>query len=162
LIGSLIFLSSLLYPLLFLDFFKELGTNHPEFYDLIQSAQERFILFLILIQFIFSLIILILFVFFTHKIAGPMYKLKTHLQRIREGEVITPLTFRSGDYFHDVAEEVSEFLDSVAINQEDDFKFLGEVKIYLDNLSGVIPEDKKPILAEINSKLTEIQSRYQH
>lgn len=91
-----------------------------------------------------------------------MYKLKTHLQRIREGEVITPLTFRSGDYFHDVAEEVSEFLDSVAINQEDDFKFLGEVKIYLDNLSGVIPEDKKPILAEINSKLTEIQSRYQH
>lgn len=90
-----------------------------------------------------------------------MYKLKTHLQRIREGGDITPLTFRNGDYFHDVAEEVSEFLDSVAINQEDDFKFLDEVKVYLENLGGVIPEDKKPILSEINSKLTEIQNRYQ-
>lgn len=89
-----------------------------------------------------------------------MYKLKLHLQQIREGEHIRPLTFRNGDYFHDVAEEVSEFLDSVAINQEADFKFLDEVRVYLDNLSGVIPEDKKPILNEINIKLSEIQNRY--
>lgn len=105
--------------------------------------------------------VLILFIFFTHKIAGPLYKLKSHLQQIREGEIIRPLTFRSGDYFHDVAEEVSEFLESIAINQEADFKFLEEVRIYLDNLTGVIPEDKKPIVAEINSKLTKIQNRYQ-
>lgn len=89
-----------------------------------------------------------------------MYKLKSHLQQIREGEPIRSLTFRNGDYFHDVAEEVSEFLESVALNQEEDFKFLTEVKVYLDNLSGVIPEDKKPILHEINTKLTEIQERY--
>ncbi|MFA7612602.1 MAG: hypothetical protein WCY48_00090 [Candidatus Caldatribacteriota bacterium] len=90
-----------------------------------------------------------------------MYKLKTHLQQIREGEEIRPLTFRNGDYFHDVAEEVSEFLESISINQEADFKFLEEVKVYLENLTGVIPEDKKPILNEINTKLTEIQNRYQ-
>lgn len=84
-----------------------------------------------------------------------------HLQAIREGAAITPLTFRDGDYFHDVAEEVSEFLDSVAMNQESDFKFIDEIKLYLDNLSGVIPEDKKPIFIEINTKLTSIQNRYQ-
>lgn len=91
-----------------------------------------------------------------------MFKLKSHLQHIREGEEIRPLTFRDGDYFHDVAEEVSEFLESVAINQAEDFKFLDEVRIYLENLSGVIPEDKKPILNEINLKLNDIQNRYQH
>jgi len=146
---------------LFLDFFKELSVTHPELHSAIQTAQEQFILFLIFIQLLFSIIVLILFIFFTHKIAGPMYKLKTHLQQIREGEEIRPLTFRNGDYFHDVAEEVSEFLESISINQEADFKFLEEVKVYLENLTGVIPEDKKPILNEINTKLTEIQNRYQ-
>lgn len=159
-IGSLIFLSSLLYPLLFLDFFKELASSYPEFHTVIQGAQSKFLLFLILIQFLFSLIVLILFIFFTHKIAGPLYKLKMHLQHIREGQEITPLTFRDGDYFHDVAEEVSEFLESVALNQQEDFKFIDEVRIYLDNLSGVIPDDKKPISQEINNKLAQIQARY--
>ena len=55
---------------------------------------------------------------------------------------------------------MSEFLDSVAMNQESDFKFIDEVKIYLDNLSGVIPEDKKPVLREIVTRLSDIQSRY--
>ena len=161
LIGSLIFLSSLLYPLLFLDFFKELATTYPEFGSVLEMAQGQFLLFLIFIQFLFSIIVLILFVFFTHKIAGPLYKLKMHLQHIREGEEIRPLTFRDGDYFHDVAEEVSEFLESVALNQESDFKFIEEVRIYLDNLSGIIPEDKKPIFNEISNKLAQIQARYQ-
>lgn len=162
LIGSLIFLSSLLYPLLFLDYFKELASTYPEFHTVIQSAQSQFLLFLIFIQLLFSVIVLILFVFFTHKIAGPLYKLKMHLQHIREGEEIRPLTFRDGDYFHDVAEEVSEFLESIVLNQESDFKFIDEVRIYLDNLSGVIPDDKKPIFNEINNRLAQIQERYQN
>ena len=134
--------------------------NHPELNDILSQAQENFILYLVLIQFIFSVVILILFIFFTHKIAGPLYKLKSHLQLIREGEPISPLTFRNGDYFHDVAEEVTEFLDSIAMNQDMDFQFIDEVKIYLDNLSGVIPEDKKPVLREIGTRLSEIQNRY--
>lgn len=134
--------------------------NHPELSDTLAQSQDQFVLYLVAIQLIFSLVILILFIFFTHKIAGPLFKLKGHLQNIREGAEITPLTFRDGDYFHDVAEEVSEFLDSVAMNQESDFKFIDEVKVYLDNLSGVIPEDKKPVLREIITRLSDIQSRY--
>lgn len=160
LIGSLIFLSSLLYPLLFLDFFKDLAENNPAFYQVIEQAQSQFILFLIFVQFIFSIIVLILFIFFTHKIAGPLFKLKKHLQGIREGNAITALTFRDGDYFHDIAEEVSELLESVVMNQEADFKFIDEVKLYLDNIAVVIPEDKKPIINEINFKLSQIQNRY--
>lgn len=143
-----------------MDFFHELKVSHPELSDTLGQAQERFILYLIAIQFIFSVVVLIIFIFFTHKIAGPLFKLKGHLQQIRDGEPITALNFRNGDYFHDVAEEVSEFLDSVAMNQETDFKFIDEVNIYLDNLSGVIPEDKKPVLKEIGTRLSEIQNRY--
>jgi hypothetical protein len=93
-------------------------------------------------------------------VAGPLYKLKNHLAAIREGEPITPLTFRNGDYFHDVAEEVTLFLDTVVANQENDFQYVDEVSVYLDNLVSVVPDDKKPVLSEISRRLMEIKSRY--
>ena len=99
-------------------------------------------------------------IFLTHKIAGPMYKLKNHLSNIREGAPVTPLSFRGGDHFHDVAEEVSLFLETVNHNQESDFKYLDEVSSYIDNLSLVVTEDKKPVLKEIARRLLEIKSRY--
>ena len=42
-----------------------------------------------------------------------------------------------------------------------DFKQLEDIKIYLNNLSMVVPEDKKLVLTEINNKLQEILQRYQ-
>jgi hypothetical protein len=100
------------------------------------------------------------FIFFTHKIAGPLYKLKNHLAAIREGHEITPLTFRKGDYFEDVAEEVTLFLETVVNNQESDFEYVEEVSQYINNLSSVVPDDKKPVLNEISRQLIEIKSRY--
>ena len=89
-----------------------------------------------------------------------MFKLKNHLASIREGNPITPLTFRNGDYFADVAEEVSLFLDTVAHNQESDFAYIDEVAAYIQNLNLVTPDDKKPVLNEISRRLIELKSRY--
>lgn len=89
-----------------------------------------------------------------------MHKLKNHLKHIREGQAISPLSFREGDHFHDVAEEVSLFLDSIAQNQEDDFMYLDEISQYLQNLQPIVPDDKKPILNEISRRLNEIRTRY--
>lgn len=124
------------------------------------KAKNELLLFLAPIQILFTLIVLILSVFLTHKIAGPLHKLKEHLIAIREGEKVTPLHFRKGDYFHDVAEEVTLFLDTVVTNQENDFQYLDEVSSYIDNLSTVIPDDKKPVLNEISRRLIDIKSRY--
>ena len=89
-----------------------------------------------------------------------MFKLKNHLLQIREGEEITPLTFRNGDYFHDVAEEVSLFLESIDHQQQEDFEYIEEVSTYLTNLSSLVPDDKKPVLNEISRRLNTIKSRY--
>jgi hypothetical protein len=62
--------------------------------------------------------------------------------------------------FHDVAEEVSLFLESVSFNQENDFQYVEEVALYIENLVPVVPDDKKPILAEISRRLMDIKSRY--
>lgn len=157
---SVILISTLIYPVIIVDFFQILSASNPTLAKHVAAAQKDLILYLALIQFIIIFLVFVMFIFFTHKIAGPLYKLKNHLERIREGEPISPLTFRNGDYFHDLAEEVSLFLDTVKTNQEEDFQYVEEVSMYLENLSSIIPDDKKPVLNEISRRLLDIKSRY--
>jgi signal transduction histidine kinase len=157
---ALLFISSLIYPLIFVDFMNEVVASHPEVAGTINPAKRDLLIFIIPIQLLFSAFVFIFAIFMTHKIAGPLYKLKNHLVEIKDGGEITPLKFRQGDHFHDVAEEVSSFLEVIAENQQEDFRYLDEVTAYVNNLSGVIPEDKRPVLNEISRRLTEIHSRY--
>jgi len=159
-VASLVFLTSLIYPIIFMEFVDELSKLTPALADHFHSSRNQLVLFLMILQIILTVIVFIIFIFMTHKVAGPMYKLKTHLSNIRDGKTITPLSFRNGDYFQDVAEDVSLFLETVQLNQENDFLYLEEVAQYIQNLSPVVPDDKKPILNEISVKLREISSRY--
>jgi hypothetical protein len=134
--------------------------QNPNAVQNVVNTQRNLIIFLFVVQIIITTLVFIVFIFLTHKIAGPMFKLKNHLASIREGNPITPLTFRNGDYFTDVAEEVSLFLDTVAHNQESDFAYIEEVAAYIQNLNLVTPDDKKPILNEISRRLIELKSRY--
>lgn len=151
-VTSLIFVSNMIYPWFIYDFFttSNAGNLNP----------KSVVLFLLIVQFFVSVLVMISLIFFTHKIAGPMYKLKNHLSDIREGKPISPLTFRDGDYFQDVAEEVSLFLETVSSNQENDFQYVDEVSLYIENLATVVPDDKKPVLNEISRRLLDIKSRY--
>lgn len=159
-ICSIIFISSLIYPIILMDFFTELMTRFPEVGKNVKLAQNDLLIFLATIQIIFISMVFVVFIFMTHKIAGPMHKLKNHLAQIREGGAITPLTFRNGDHFHDVAEEVSLFLETLSYNQENDFQYIDEVALYIENLSPIVPDDKKPVLNEISRRLMDIKSRY--
>lgn len=158
--AGIVFIASLIYPLIFIDFVNELITDTPALKDSALQAKKELLLFLIPIQLLFAILIFIVSIFMTHKIAGPMYKLKNHLADIRQGDGITPLGFRQGDHFHDVAEEVSLFLESIETNQESDFRYLEEISTYISNLTNVIPEDKRPVLNEISRRLSEVGSRY--
>lgn len=157
---SIILASTIIYPIIIFDFFQMIATAAPDLPDSIIAARNELIIYLILIQLVITLLAFIVFIFLTHKIAGPMFKLKNHLAAIREGKPITPLTFRAGDHFQDVAEEVSLFLETVSLNQENDFQYVDEVASYIENLSAAVPDDKKPILNEISRRLLDIKSRY--
>jgi hypothetical protein len=159
---SIIFISSLIYPIIIMDFFTELSVRLPEISANVKLAQTDLILLLGVIQLLFISMVFIIFIFLSHRIAGPMHKLKNHLANIRQGGAITPLTFRDGDHFHDVAEEVSLFLETLSFNQEGDFQYLDEVALYINNLEAAVPDDKKPILSEISRRLLEIKARYKN
>lgn len=130
--------------------------------DEISQVQSELIIYLVIIQVVLSIVVFLSFIFFTHKIAGPLYKLRTHLEGIREGKPITPLTFRQGDYFQEIADEISLFLEAIQVRQEKDFEHIEDVVQYLDNIATLIPEDKKPVMNEISRQLLEIRDRYKN
>lgn len=143
-----------------MDFINELAKQSPGIEEVANKSKEDLLLLLVPIQVLFAILVFIVSIFMTHKIAGPMYKLKNHLADIRLGDGITPLSFRRGDHFHDVADEVTLFLEAVGTNQEADFEYLDEVSSYVSNLTHVIPEDKRPVLNEIARRLNEVSNRY--
>lgn len=151
---------SIVYAFVVYDFISDLGNQYALTKLGVTEAAKSFLIFLVPFQFLLTSLVILTSIFLTHKVAGPLYKLKNHLSLIREGEPISPLEFRTGDNFPDVADEVSLFLDWVVANQEADFKYVEEVAAYVDNLGLVIPDDKKPVLNEISRRLRDISSRY--
>ena len=55
-----------------------------------------------------SLLVTLAGFFFFHRIAGPIYRLKKYLTRVREENYTDELGFRKGDYFPEIAGEVNK------------------------------------------------------
>lgn len=113
--------------------------------------------FLVLLQISLAGAIFVFSIFVSHKIAGPMFKLTRYLQEIRNGAQITHLSFREGDQFPEVAEEINETLEYLTQKNEEEMEYLSEISEYLSNLALVIPDDKKPVLEEIRRKISQFQ-----
>ena len=64
-----------------------------------------------IILFINIFIIILVNIYFSHKIAGPIYKLKKTLREKLEGEIIKPIVLRKGDAFHDLADIINQVLN---------------------------------------------------
>lgn len=162
LICSLVFVASLIYPITIYDIYAKVIELQPQQAQELSGNREQLLTLLFVVQVAFVGLVFVLCIFISHKIAGPLYKLKNYLIDIREGKEITPLYFRKGDNFHDVAEEVTLTMEFFNEQRAQDFEYLNEVSSYIANLSLVVPEDKKPVLNEIQRKLSQIQSRYQN
>jgi len=158
-ICSLIYLSSLIYPLTILELFNTFSKINPQAVEQLKTARTELILFLVIYQFLFVGICFVLCIFMTHKVAGPMFKLSNYLRSIAGGAPPTQISFRDGDNFHDIAADVNAVFDSLADSREEDFAYLTEVTSYINNLALVVPDDKKTVLQEIVSRLKDIQTR---
>ncbi|MBY0516112.1 MAG: hypothetical protein K2P81_04345 [Bacteriovoracaceae bacterium] len=156
---SLVWISSLIYPFTIVELFNTFSRMNPQATEALKAARTELLVFLGAYQLLYIGIVFILCIFLTHKIAGPMYKLTTYLKNITQGAAPSNIAFRDGDNFAEVAEEVNRAFDRIADNRDDDFAYLTEVMSYMNNLSLVVPEDKKPVLLEINARLQDIQKR---
>jgi hypothetical protein len=67
-----------------------------------------------------SLIIIIVFmgIYLTHKVAGPIYKMEKHIEKILREKSLEPLYFREGDEFQDLALKFNDLIKNVNLTGE--------------------------------------------
>jgi hypothetical protein len=106
-----------------------------------------------------SIAIYISSLFIGHRIAGPIYKLKTFMQNRILGKGKDKIQFRRGDYFPEMAHIYNNFIENQSKNIESSLVEIDEILIYLNNIHLIVPEDKKVVIDEIISKLSQIKSR---
>ena len=52
--------------------------------------------------------------FITHRLVGPIYRLKSIFQQLKQGKTVEEIRLRKGDEFHDLAKEFNSVLKSFA------------------------------------------------
>jgi predicted membrane protein len=134
--------------------------KNPEIAAMYETKRNSLIFFLVLLHIGFTCLTFLICIFFSHRISGPLYKLKKHLAEIRKNLSPDALFFRKGDYFLEIADEINQTFDHVNELHRNDLIYIGEVNSYINNLSLVVPDDKRIVLHEISSKLSEMQERY--
>lgn len=117
--GSGLFLA-LAYGTIFYYFTQE---NYEIFFEMMEmtadaKAQMHKELFQILFYLagvtgIFFVFVFVAGILFSHRIAGPLYKLKKTCKIIEDGDLEERAFFRTGDEFQDVAQSFNRMLDSV-------------------------------------------------
>tara|TARA_R110000868_G_scaffold100129_5_gene275470 strand:+ start:5343 stop:5780 length:438 start_codon:yes stop_codon:yes gene_type:complete len=143
------------------NFIAYVSSHSPEHVSQLSQKRTDLLITLVLWQLGFSVMIFIVCVFFSHKIAGPIYKLMKFFGAAREGHLSDKLFFRKGDYFHELAADYNDTMETILEKQKADFVYISEVATYVSNLALVVPDDKKVVLKEIGQKLNEIQARFQ-
>jgi hypothetical protein len=161
LVCFLVLVATTIYPITIYELVESFIKIAPEKAEVLAKTRENLFWVLALVQAGVLGLIFISMIFVSHKIAGPMYKLKTYLSSVRKSDQFSPVFFRNGDYFLDVADEVNETLSHISSKRNEDFAYLDEINSYIANLSLVVPDDKKPVLHKIQKKLLEIQNRHQ-
>ncbi len=114
-------LSALVYPMAIYDMMENFITfvsiNFPQLTEKYEEQRRNLIIFLSLWQLGFTALVFVIAIFFSHKIAGPIYKMKKYLKVIRDGETVDTIKLRKRDYFKDLAKEINQTL-----------KFFGKIK----------------------------------
>lgn len=77
---------------------------------LAESVIARALLISVLITFPLALIMVL---YYSHRIAGPLYHIEKHLGLMIEGECSRPLRLRKGDEFKEIAEKINRLQDTL-------------------------------------------------
>jgi nitrogen fixation/metabolism regulation signal transduction histidine kinase len=109
---------SLVYPLIIFNLFgyfmKYLAMDPmgPALANL-ENTREEFLWLLVVLQVILLSLTFLISIFMSHRIAGPLYKLRMFLHQAAAGKMDQKLAFRKNDYFQDLVPAYNELLETV-------------------------------------------------
>jgi nitrogen fixation/metabolism regulation signal transduction histidine kinase len=109
---------SLVYPLIIANLFDYLiaimsnDPMAPQVAGLLET-RDTILWLLIGMQVLLTAIIFIISIFMSHKIAGPLFKLKRYFKEARDGNISQELRFYEKDYFQDLVPEYNAMMEAI-------------------------------------------------
>ena len=114
--------SLLSFGILYLTLDTWVGADYGTAFQIMSAAYQRmdyYIALAVLAQLVIScLVVFFLALHYSHKIAGPMYRLKTAIQSYARGDAVARVAFRSTDFLHEVAEQFTAFFTALERNKK--------------------------------------------
>lgn len=158
-------ISSSIYPLtiydIYVDFMQFAALKSPEKLMGLEQKKDALIFILALWQLGLTSLIFIISILFGHRIAGPIFKVKKYLTAIRKNKVHGKLSFRKGDYFQDLADDLNLTFQQLEDRYHQDLVYMGQIAEYLDKIYDDVPEQGQEVIAQIQQRIAETQRRFQ-
>jgi len=87
---------------------RNLGASYYEAHLAIRNVRELLLPVLVVAALFGFILNLAWLVFYTHRIAGPLYRLTQVFRQVRDGHIPNTVRFRQGDLIPEIAEEATE------------------------------------------------------
>lgn len=161
---SWIFGLSLIYPMIIYTIFEWIiryAESHLSGESLVflKNIKGEFLWNLVLLQTSFMGLTFLISLYLSHKIAGPVYKLRQFLERVKNGQLDTPLSFRKSDHFRAVATDFNEMLDAIRGRMDKNIETVSTAIARIENAMARIPADSRPQLEEALTELRKVRER---
>lgn len=124
-----------------------LNTHYGAVLSIITEYKNTLVANSFTINLLFFILIIIgvaiLGVIYSHKISGPLYRIKLYAKKIGEGELNTPVGLREGDMIHPFADSVNQFSNSYNTRLKDLASETVKLKKAAAELASITEEGKE-------------------
>jgi methyl-accepting chemotaxis protein len=96
--------------------------------------------------------------FHSHKIAGPLYKLRMAMISLQQGVLDRRISFRRGDNFMEMADGFNAMVDSISIRRQRDFERVQSVLPKLERLQSSLSGEAQATVSQVLMALQELSN----
>jgi len=149
---------------LYFNTYRPLDTNYSASISIISDVKEELLVKTLTINTVFYLFILIgtvmLTVLYTHRIAGPLHRIKLFARSIAGGDLTSVLKFRKKDAIHSFADSLNEMTDNWRGRTSDLSSHLQQLEYAVNELRSLSEkgEDTAALMKRISSIDEEINN----
>ncbi len=149
------FLGVLVALALYLLFDRDLTNAYFSAHLTIRNVREMLLPTLIAIDVAVFLASVVAMIFFTHRIAGPAYRLGKTLRALADGEQPPPVRLRKGDYLTELAEETNRLLQAWEAQRMACQREIEALSVVLEPALACLSDEERLRLQEALTRLKE-------
>lgn len=143
--------------ILYLLLDKDVGNSYRAAFQMLSEILNKINIYIVgavLVQLVFSsIVVYFTALYFSHKIAGPVYRLKMLLQQYMEGENVERVNFRKTDFIPGVSVIFTGFLKHLAKRKE----LLAEAELLADRLEQLQGGKRQETIERLRAILIQLE-----